>query len=180
MQNGTLFADPIRASSPKSTASTGRTEAAPDQRQYVKFLLQCGSHPQDVRSSAVVAAQTSAAQVELSHLMTALNDRPLWAEKPSPAAPSLGRLSWVNLVLCRHPLGDKVAPIANFAANDREPGSEFVLCELRKQRLRLLHIRSAKPFGKPAVDRRQQFAGLGPPALLGPEAGQARRRPQFQ
>jgi hypothetical protein len=26
MQNGTLFADPIRASSPKSTASTGRTE----------------------------------------------------------------------------------------------------------------------------------------------------------
>src|SRR5271169_2313237 len=25
-QNGTLFADPIRASSPKSTASTGRTE----------------------------------------------------------------------------------------------------------------------------------------------------------
>ena len=46
-QNGTRFAEPVRASSPKSTASTGRTEdCTRPTRQISKLRLHQGSHPQ--------------------------------------------------------------------------------------------------------------------------------------
>ncbi|RYD23776.1 MAG: hypothetical protein EOP89_11785 [Lysobacteraceae bacterium] len=46
-QNGTRFAEPVRASSPKSTASTGRTEdCTRPTRQIRKLRLHQGSHPQ--------------------------------------------------------------------------------------------------------------------------------------
>src|SRR3712207_7633646 len=46
-QNGTRFADPIRASSPIAAARTGRTEdCTRPTRQTRKSPLQCGSHPQ--------------------------------------------------------------------------------------------------------------------------------------
>src|SRR3984957_18853700 len=60
MQNGTLFADPIRASSPKSTASTGRTEdcSRPTPIHQISLAMREPS-TEDVRPSAEVAAQAS-------------------------------------------------------------------------------------------------------------------------
>jgi hypothetical protein len=54
MQTGTLFADPIRASSPKSTASTGRTEdcSRPTPIRQISLAMREPS-TEDVRSSAV-------------------------------------------------------------------------------------------------------------------------------
>ena len=51
-QNGTLFADPIRASSPKSTASTGRTEdcSRPTPIRQISLAMREPS-TEDVRSS---------------------------------------------------------------------------------------------------------------------------------
>jgi hypothetical protein len=37
-----------------------------------------------------------------------------------------------------------------------------------------------KPFGEPAVDRREQITGLFPPALVAPEPSYAHRRAQSQ
>src|ERR1700730_5422620 len=61
-QNGTLFADPIRASSPKSTASTGRTEdcSRPTPIRQISLAMREPS-TEDVRSSVVVAVEMSAA-----------------------------------------------------------------------------------------------------------------------
>ena len=45
-----------------------------------------------------------------------------------------------------------------------------VIPEFLQQRLRLLEIGRVKALGEPAIDRRQQLAGLGVLALLLPEA----------
>ena len=52
-QNGTRLAEPVRASSPKSTASTGRTEdCTRPTRQISKLRLHQGSHPQRTSRNA--------------------------------------------------------------------------------------------------------------------------------
>src|SRR5712692_7194428 len=48
-----------------------------------------------------------------------------------------------------------------------------------QQSLRLLQVSGVKPFGKPAVDLREQCAGFGGFALRLQETTQARRRPQL-
>src|SRR5712692_4425113 len=48
-----------------------------------------------------------------------------------------------------------------------------------QQSLRLLQVSGVKPFGKPAVDLREQRAGFGWFALRLQETTQARRRPQL-
>ena len=47
------------------------------------------------------------------------------------------------------------------------------------QRLCLFQIDGIEAFGEPAVDRREEIAGFGPPALLAPEQGKARASAQF-
>src|SRR3989442_15167612 len=65
-------------------------------------------------------------------------------------------------------------------ANMTTSGSMPSLRQLVEQRLGLLEVRGVKALGEPVIDRRQQVVGLGPLALLLPQAAQARRRPQFQ
>jgi hypothetical protein len=52
--------------------------------------------------------------------------------------------------------------------------------QLREQYLSLLHVGGVKAFGEPAVDRRQELAGIGAPALALPQAAQARRGAELQ
>ena len=42
-----------------------------------------------------------------------------------------------------------------------------------QERLGILQVSGVKALRKPAVDRGQEFVGLGPPALLLPQAGEA-------
>ena len=49
-----------------------------------------------------------------------------------------------------------------------------------KERLRVQQVGRVKALGEPAVDRRQELAGLGPFALPLPEPRQARSRAQLQ
>jgi hypothetical protein len=49
--------------------------------------------------------------------------------------------------------------------------------QLLQQRLGLLEVSGGKALGEPAVDGCQQLVGLGPLALLLPQAAQARRHP---
>ena len=51
--------------------------------------------------------------------------------------------------------------------------------QLLEQRLRLLQIVRVEPFGEPAVDRSEQFAGLLRLALVTPEARHAHRGAEF-
>ena len=51
--------------------------------------------------------------------------------------------------------------------------------QLVEQRLRLFQIGGVEALGEPAVDRREQFARFGPPALFAPQPGEARRGAQF-
>ena len=51
--------------------------------------------------------------------------------------------------------------------------------QLIEQRLSLLQIERIKPFGEPAVDRSEKFAGLIPLALIAPEPRHAHRRAQL-
>jgi hypothetical protein len=91
MQNGTLFADPIRASSPKLTASTGRTEdcSRPTPIRQISLAMREPS-TEDVRSSVVVAAQMPAAE-DCRHLGSRLNDRSRW--RAHSAMPAVTRYS---------------------------------------------------------------------------------------
>src|SRR5919201_6830531 len=52
--------------------------------------------------------------------------------------------------------------------------------ELGQQALGLLQVGSVKAFSEPAVDRCQQLVGLCALALLLPQPGQTRGRPQLQ
>ena len=54
------------------------------------------------------------------------------------------------------------------------------LCQRLQQCLGLLQVGGVKPFGKPAIDRRQQFVGFPVLALLLPEAAQTHRSPEFE
>src|SRR5215831_14410227 len=51
--------------------------------------------------------------------------------------------------------------------------------QLIEQPLRFFQIGGVEALGEPAVDGRKKFARLGPPALLAPPPGEARRGPQF-
>src|SRR5262245_6554807 len=51
--------------------------------------------------------------------------------------------------------------------------------QLIEQRLRLLQIGGVETLGEQAIDRRQQGTRLGPPALLAPQPGKARRGAQL-
>src|SRR5215510_8516051 len=63
---------------------------------------------------------------------------------------------------------------------DQRQGCTFVLSpEFLQQHLGLLEIRRVKALREPAVERREQLAGLIPLALLLPEPTQAQSRPQF-
>ena len=53
------------------------------------------------------------------------------------------------------------------------------LPQLIEQCFGLLQIARVKPFGKPAVDRREQITGLLPLVLIAPEPRHAHRRPEF-
>ena len=48
-----------------------------------------------------------------------------------------------------------------------------------EQRLCLFEIGRVEAFGEPAVDRREEIAGFGAPALVAPEPGEARGGAQF-
>ena len=52
--------------------------------------------------------------------------------------------------------------------------------ECLQQRLGLLQVGRVKALGKPPVDGCKQFAGLGPLALMLPQAAQAQSRPQLE
>src|SRR5689334_10082550 len=49
-----------------------------------------------------------------------------------------------------------------------------------QQRLRLFEVSGIEALGEPAVHGCEQLARLGAPALLAPQPGEARRRPQFE
>jgi hypothetical protein len=49
-----------------------------------------------------------------------------------------------------------------------------------EQRLRVFEIGSVEPLGEPAVDRRQQIARFGTPALLAPQPREAGGGAQLQ
>ena len=48
-----------------------------------------------------------------------------------------------------------------------------------EQHLCVLQIGGVEALGEPAVNGRQQLARFGPPALFGPQLGEARRSAQF-
>ena len=48
-----------------------------------------------------------------------------------------------------------------------------------EQHLCVLQIGGVEALGEPAVNGRQQLARFGPPALFGPQLGDARRNAQF-
>src|SRR5439155_13444447 len=50
---------------------------------------------------------------------------------------------------------------------------------LYEQRLRLFQIGGVEAIGKPAVNRREEIARFGPPALLAPQPGEAGRSAQL-
>ena len=49
-----------------------------------------------------------------------------------------------------------------------EPTCAPSLRQLVEERLGLLQVQRVKALGEPAVDRRQQLVGFGPPSLLAP------------
>jgi hypothetical protein len=53
------------------------------------------------------------------------------------------------------------------------------LYQLGEEFCGVFQIGGVEALGEPAVDGRKKFARLGPPALLAPEAGEARRGAQF-
>jgi hypothetical protein len=48
-----------------------------------------------------------------------------------------------------------------------------------KQRLGFPQIRCIEALNEPVVGGREEFAGIGAPALLGPQSGKARRGAEF-
>src|SRR5215467_7275719 len=54
-----------------------------------------------------------------------------------------------------------------------------MLCELIEQFFRVLQVGGVEAFGEPAVEGREQFARLASPALLAPQAGEARGGAHF-
>ena len=52
--------------------------------------------------------------------------------------------------------------------------------QLIEQRLRLLQVGGVEAFGKPAIDRGDEVAGFGAPALLAPQPGEIADGAQFQ
>src|SRR6202048_12590 len=52
--------------------------------------------------------------------------------------------------------------------------------QLVEQRLCLFQVGGVEAFGEPAVDRPEEVAGFGAPALLAPEAGEIAGGAQFQ
>jgi L-alanine-DL-glutamate epimerase-like enolase superfamily enzyme len=59
-------------------------------------------------------------------------------------------------------------------------GYLLLLTQLVEQRLRLSQVGRVEAFGKPAVDRCEEMAGLITPALIAPQPGEAARRAQFE
>ena len=57
---------------------------------------------------------------------------------------------------------------------------DFCSCQLIEQRLGVLEVGGVEAFGEPAVDRREQVAGLGALALIAPQASEAGRGAQLQ
>jgi hypothetical protein len=55
----------------------------------------------------------------------------------------------------------------------------FVSTQPLEQGLRLLQVRRVEPFGEPAIDRREEFAGFGALASVAPEEGEAAGRAEF-
>ena len=56
---------------------------------------------------------------------------------------------------------------------------DFLRCQLLQQRLRVLQIARVKPFGKPPVDRSEQFTSLLRLALVAPEPREAHGGAEF-
>ena len=69
----------------------------------------------------------------------------------------------------------RVSPHTLSCRSERSLGS----LKLFEQRLRVLQVARIEPFGKPPVDRSEQFAGLLGFALVAPETRHAHRRTQF-
>jgi hypothetical protein len=96
------------------------------------------------------------------------------------------RLSWVERVktdpfetFMPPPAAGRVAQeavirVRNFWSCWRTSSRQFV-----EQRLCIFEVGRVEAFGKPAVDRREQVAGLGAPPLLTAEPGEARGGTQF-
>src|SRR5258708_511468 len=79
-----------------------------------------------------------------------------------------------------HRGGPEVTVVRSIDANDptRTYGAGLLvqsgsLLELLEQRLRLLQVRRVETLGKPAVDRREEFAGFVALASVAPESGEA-------
>src|SRR6516162_3915637 len=53
------------------------------------------------------------------------------------------------------------------------------LCQLLEQGLGVLQIGGIEALGEPAIDGREQFMRLGPPALFAPQPSEARRGAQL-
>src|SRR6516225_9274160 len=53
-------------------------------------------------------------------------------------------------------------------------------CQLVEQVLRFFQVGGVEALGKPAVDGCREIARLGPPALVTPQPGEARRGAQFE
>src|ERR1700720_404885 len=52
--------------------------------------------------------------------------------------------------------------------------------QLIEERLRLLQVGGVEAFGKPAIDRGDEVAGFGAPALLAPQPGEIADGAQFE
>jgi hypothetical protein len=61
----------------------------------------------------------------------------------------------------------------------KRPSPLLLRRQLLQQRLRLLEVTRIEPFGKPAVDRSEQFASLLRLALGAPEPSHAHRGAEF-
>jgi hypothetical protein len=62
---------------------------------------------------------------------------------------------------------------------DRDRGEVLGSAEFVQQSLRRLQIGSAKSFGKPVINRRQQIARLTDAVPVAQQAGEARGRAEF-
>src|SRR5215469_14062555 len=69
----------------------------------------------------------------------------------------------------------RLRPFTESAREGRRPR----LRQLGEERFRVLQIGGVEPLSEPAVNRRQQFKGLGAVALVAPEPGEAHRGAQF-
>jgi hypothetical protein len=85
--------------------------------------------------------------------------------KPPAAAQPTGTQS-------EHQMGAQKDDVSCGTNAPRSPGW-IALSEFLKQNLRVNQVRRVKPFGKPAVHRREQLVGLLALALRLPQAGQA-------